>query len=176
MGLYLLPISNYLNTGRELFGFAAALQVLMIGVGSPLFGALSDKYGSGRASLLGITFVILGLAWMSNVNSSFDIIGSQALFGLGAAGCGTAVVLGAVGRSVKVENRTLSLGIVMAAGSLGQFIMVPFIGYLIKFAGWSQSIIYLSFIATIRSKGPITFPDSPNDPSSVVRITLFSGS
>ena len=149
MGLYLLPISNYLNTGRELFGFAAALQVLMVGIGSPLFGALSDKYGSGRASLLGIFFVILGLAWMSYVNSSFDIIGSQALFGLGSAGCGTAVVLGAVGKSVKVENRTLSLGIVMAAGSLGQFIMVPFIGYLIKFVGWSQSIIYLSFIAAI---------------------------
>ena len=149
MGLYLLPISNYLNTGRELFGFAAALQVLMVGIGSPLFGALSDKYGSGRASLLGIIFVILGLAWMSYVNSSFDIIGSQALFGLGSAGCGTAVVLGAVGRTVKAENRTLSLGIVMAAGSLGQFIMVPFIGYLIKFVGWSQSLIYLSFIAAI---------------------------
>ena len=25
-GLYLLPISNYLDTGRELFGFAAALS------------------------------------------------------------------------------------------------------------------------------------------------------
>ena len=148
-GLYLLPISNYLNTGRELFGFAAALQVLMVGVGSPIFGALSDKYGSGRASLLGITFVILGLVWMSYVNSSFDIIGSQALFGLGSAGCGTAVVMGAVGKSVKAESRTLSLGIVMAAGSLGQFIMVPFIGYLIKFIGWSQSLIYLSFIAAI---------------------------
>ena len=145
MGLYLLPISNYLNTGRELFGFAAALQVLMVGVGSPLFGALSDKYGSGRASLLGITLVILGLVWMSYVNSSFDIIGSQALFGLGAAGCGTAVVMGAVGKSVKAESRTLSLGIVMAAGSLGQFIMVPFIGYLIKFVGWSQScLLYTS--------------------------------
>jgi predicted MFS family arabinose efflux permease len=54
-----------------------------------------------------------------------------------------------VGRSVKVENRTLSLGIVMAAGSFGQFIMVPFIGYLIEFVGWSQSLVYLSFIAAI---------------------------
>ena len=32
-GLYLLPISNYLNTGREVFSFGAALQVLMIGIG-----------------------------------------------------------------------------------------------------------------------------------------------
>ena len=148
-GLYLLPISNYLDTGREVFGFSAALQVLMIGIGSPIFGALSDKFGSGKASLLGITLAILGLAWMANIQSSFDVMGAQTLYGLGAAGCGTAVVLGAVGRSVKVENRTLSLGIVMAAGSFGQFIMVPFIGYLIELVGWSQSLVYLSFIAAI---------------------------
>ena len=148
-GLYLLPITNHLNTGREVFGFAAALQVLMIGIGSPLFGALSDKFGSGKASLLGITLVILGLAWMANLQTSFDIIGAQALCGLGSAGCGTAVVLGAVGRSVKVENRTLSLGIVMAAGSFGQFAVVPFTGYLIELVSWSQSLVYLSFFASI---------------------------
>ena len=148
-GLYLLPISNYLSTGREVFGFAAALQVLMIGVGSPIFGAISDKYGSGKAALLGIILVIIGLAWMVNVQTSFDIIGSQFIFGLGGAGCGTAVVLGAVGRSVKTENRTLALGVVMAAGSMGQFVMVPLIGYLIEIFGWSQSLIYLCFIAGI---------------------------
>ena len=148
-GLYLLPITNYLNTGREIFGFAAALQVLMIGIGSPLFGALSDKFGSGKASFLGITLVILGLAWMANIQTSFDIIGAQALCGLGSAGCGTAVVLGAVGRSVKLENRTLSLGIVMAAGSFGQFAVVPFTGYLIELVSWSQSLVYLSFFASI---------------------------
>ena len=148
-GLYLLPITKHLSIGREVFGFSAALQVLMIGIGSPIFGALSDKFGSGKASLLGITLAILGLAWMANIQSSFDVMGAQTLYGLGAAGCGTAVVLGAVGRSVKVENRTLSLGIVMAAGSFGQFIMVPFIGYLIELVGWSQSLVYLSFIAAI---------------------------
>ena len=148
-GLYLRPITDHLNAGRELFGFAAALQVLMIGIGSPLFGALSDKFGSGKASLLGITLVILGLAWMANVQTSFDIIGAQARCGFGAAGCGTAVVLGAVGRSVKVENRTLYLGIVMAAGSFGQFAVVPFTGYLIELVSWSQSLVYLSFFASI---------------------------
>ena len=149
MGLYLIPVSDYLNTGRELFSFASALNVLMVGIGSPIFGALSDKYGSGKAAIFGILMVILSLFWMSNVEGSFDIIASQTIFGFGCAGCGTAVVLGAVGRSVKQANRTLALGIVMAAGSFGQFIMVPSIGYLIEIFGWSQSLTILFFVASI---------------------------
>ena len=148
-GLYLVPISNHLQTGREVFGFAVAIQFLLIGIGSPLFGAMSDKYGSGKASLLGVLLILIGLFWMANVNTSFDIIVSQAIFGLGAAGCGTAVVLGAVGKVVKEQNRTLSLGIVMAAGSLGQFILVPFAGFLIEVSDWSSSILYLTLIASI---------------------------
>ncbi len=148
-GLYLVPISNHLQSGREVFGFAVAIQFLLIGIGSPLFGAMSDKYGSGKASLSGVLLVLIGLFWMANVNTSFDIIASQAIFGLGAAGCGTAVVLGAVGKIVKEQNRTLSLGIVMAAGSLGQFILVPFAGFLIEVSDWSSSILYLTLIASI---------------------------
>jgi len=148
-GLYLIPISEYLNTGRELFSFASALNVLMVGIGSPIFGALSDKYGSGKAAILGIFMVILSLFWMANVQGAFDIIASQTIFGFGCAGCGTAVVLGAVGRSVTKENRTLALGVVMAAGSFGQFIMVPTISYLIEILGWSRSLTLLAFIASI---------------------------
>ena len=159
-GLYLIPITDYLDTGRELFAFASALNVLMIGIGSPLFGALSDKYGSGKASFLGIILVIISMLWMSNIEGAFSIIGSQTLFGLGSAGCGTAVVLGAVGRSVKVENRTLSLGVVMAAGSFGQFIMVPIISYLIEIFGWSQSLFFLTFIAAIILYGIPKYPSS----------------
>ena len=86
---------------------------------------------------------------MANVQGAFDIIASQTIFGFGCAGCGTAVVLGAVGRSVKKTNRTLALGIVMAAGSFGQFIMVPSIGYLIEIFGWSHSLTILIFVASI---------------------------
>ena len=148
-GLYLVPISDHLQTGREIFGLAVAIQFLLIGIGSPLFGALADKYGSGKAALLGVFLVLIGLYWMAHVDSSFEIIASQAIFGLGAAGCGTAVVLGAVGKSVQAKNRTLSLGIVMAAGSLGQFLLVPLAGFLIQISDWSASILYLTLIAAI---------------------------
>ena len=148
-GLYMVPISDHLNTGREVFGFAVAIQFLMIGFGSPLFGAIADKYGSGKAALYGVILLITGLYMMSSVNSTLEIIIAQSIFGLGSAGCGTAVVLGAVGKVVSVKNRTLSLGVVMAAGSLGQFLIVPLTGQLIKSSDWTQSIIYLCFIASI---------------------------
>ena len=149
MGLYLIPISEHLQTGRELFSFASALNVLTIGIGSPLFGALSDKYGSGKAAFLGILLVIISLFWMANVEGTLSILSSQTLFGLGSAGCGTAVVLGAVGRSVKESSRTLALGVVMAAGSFGQFIMVPLTSYLIEIIGWSDSLTLLAFVASL---------------------------
>ena len=148
-GLYMVPISDHLSSGREVFGFAVAIQFLMIGIGSPLFGAIADKFGSSKAALYGVILLIIGLYMMSNVQSSLEIIISQAIFGLGSAGCGTAVVLGAVGKAVEEKNRTLSLGIVMAAGSLGQFLIVPLAGLLINLSGWMQSIIYLCFLASI---------------------------
>ena len=148
-GLYMVPISEHLNSGREIFGLGVAINFLMIGFGSPLFGAIADKQGSGRAALYGVILLIIGLYMLSNVTNAFDVILSQAIFGLGSAGCGTAVVLGAVGKIVSLKNRTLMLGIVMAAGSLGQFLIVPLTGFLIELSSWSQSIIYLCFLASI---------------------------
>jgi len=121
----------------------------MIGFGSPLFGAIADKYGSSKAALYGVILLIIGLYAMSYVQSSMDIIIAQAIFGLGSAGCGTAVVLGAVGKAVDEKNRTLSLGIVMAAGSLGQFLIVPLAGFLIGISGWMQSIVYLCVLSSL---------------------------
>ena len=60
-----------------------------------------------------------------------------------------AVILGAVGKAVTGKNQTLALGVVMAAGSLGQFLIVPFTGILIDLTSWQQSIIYLCFISLI---------------------------
>ena len=148
-GLYLIPISDHIQTGREVFGFAIAIQFLMIGIGSPIFGAIADKYGSSIAGLYGAIFFLIGLYMMSLVEGSGLLIVSQVIFGFGCAGCGTAVILGAVGKAVTGKYQTLSLGIVMAAGSLGQFLIVPLSGFMIEATDWQKSIVYLCFISLI---------------------------
>ena len=148
-GLYLIPISEHIQTGREVFGFAIAIQFLMIGIGSPIFGAIADKYGSSVAGLFGVIFFLIGLYMMSLVEGPFLLILSQIIFGFGCAGCGTAVILGAVGKAVTGKNQTLALGVVMAAGSLGQFLIVPLAGIMIELSDWQRSITYLCFISLI---------------------------
>ena len=86
-GLYLIPISDHIQTGREVFGFAIAIQFLMIGIGSPIFGAIADKYGSSIAGLYGAIFFLIGLYMMSLVEGSGLLIVSQVIFGFGCAGC-----------------------------------------------------------------------------------------
>jgi hypothetical protein len=62
----------------------------MIGIGSPIFGAIADKYGSSIAGLYGAIFFLIGLYTMSLVEGSGLLIVSQVVFGFGCARGGTA--------------------------------------------------------------------------------------
>ena len=147
-GLYLIPVTEYLEVGRETFGFAFALQGFIAGAGAFIFGAISDKYGSGIASFIGAILFIVGLILFANVGSSTDIIISQCMIGFGASGTGVSVTLGAVGRVATDKNRTLYLGVVMAGASAGQFIILPISSFLLQTFDWSQSLIYLAILSS----------------------------
>jgi predicted MFS family arabinose efflux permease len=53
-------------------------------------------------------------------------------------------VFGVVGRAVPAEKRTAALGIVGAAGSFGQFIMLPYGQSLISALGWQNALLILA--------------------------------
>ena len=147
-GLYLIPVTEYLEVGRETFGFAFALQGFIAGAGAFIFGAISDKYGSGIASFIGAILFIVGLVLFANVGSSTDIIISLCMIGFGASSTGVSVTLGAVGRVATDKNRTLYLGVVMAGASAGQFIILPISSFLLQTFDWSQSLIYLAILSS----------------------------
>ena len=146
LGLFLIPISDHLNLGREVFSFGIALQVLLSGLGAPIFGGLADKYGPAKALGAGITLQLISQYWLTNVSSSVDLIGSLSLSGFGAAGF-VGITMAVVGRSVSPQNRSLFLGIVMAAGGLGQFIIVPSINALIINYGWLTALYGLLILS-----------------------------
>jgi len=146
-GLLLQPIGRDLAIARESFGFAIALQNLLFGLVQPFVAALSERWGT-RATLIGGALVYaVGLALAATIGSATGLVVSLGvLIGLAMSATTFVIVLGAVGRLVAPEQRSVAFGIVTAGGSLGQFAVVPLAQALIAAIGWRASLVGLGVL------------------------------
>jgi MFS family permease len=144
-GLWLQPITQAQNWSRETFAFAIAIQNLSWGVIGIFAGMLSDRFGAFRVILAGSALYAAGMAGMALAPTPL-LFGLTAGVLIGAAQAGTtyAVIYGVIGRQVDPLRRSWAMGIAAAAGSFGQFLMVPVEGFLISGLGWQQALLVLS--------------------------------
>ncbi|SEL43855.1 MFS transporter [Halomonas daqiaonensis] len=149
-GLFMEPMSSDLGWGREVFAFALALQNLIWGLSQPFSGALADRFGAARVVAAGGLLYALGLAMMGGSDSALGMsVSAGLLIGLGLSGTTFSVILGAVGRAVPPEKRSLAMGIVSAAGSFGQFAMLPGTLGLLEWLGWSAALLVMGGLAAL---------------------------
>ena len=145
-GLFMVPISGELGWGREVFALSIALQNLLWGVGQPFAGALADRYGPMRVILGGALLYAAGVFIMSvSTTPLLFHLSTGILIGFGLSGTGFSIVLAAVGKVVAPEKRSWALGIVTAAGSFGQFAMVPLGQSFLSAYGWQTAVLILGF-------------------------------
>lgn len=141
-GLFLQPMSSEFGWGREVFAFAIALQNLIWGILQPFVGAFADRYGVKRTVFISALAYTLGLLLMASASSpSALILSAGVLIGFGLSGTSFSVLLSAVGRSVAPEKRSMAMGIASAAGSFGQFVMLPGTLGLLEVFGWSTALL-----------------------------------
>ncbi|WP_447755870.1 MFS transporter [Pseudomonas nicosulfuronedens] len=146
-GLFLAPMSAEFGWGRETFAFAIALQNLIWGIAQPFTGAIADRFGAMRTVLVGGILYAVGLVLMGYSDSAFSLsMSAGLLIGIGLSGTSFSVILGAVGRAVPLERRSMAMGISAAAGSFGQFIMLPGTLGLIGWLGWSAALLVLGLL------------------------------
>ncbi len=149
-GLFLEPMSSELGWGRGVFAFALALQNLLWGLSQPFAGALADRFGAARVVVVGGALYALGLLFMGVSESALGMtLSAGVLIGLGLSGTTFSVILGAVGRAVAPEKRSMAMGIVSAAGSFGQFAMLPGTLGLMGWLGWSAALLAMGAIAAL---------------------------
>ncbi len=123
-GIFLIPISEKNEWGREVFAMGLAFQNLMWGIWQPFTGRISDKIGSGVVVFVGSILYSLGLFLMGSLSTKTGFIIASGILGIGISGV-TFPIFGAISRSVTPEKRSISIGIAMSSASLGQFIMLP---------------------------------------------------
>jgi predicted MFS family arabinose efflux permease len=147
-GLWLQPITLERGWSRETFAFAIAVQNLAWGAAGPIAGGLADRFGAFRVLIAGAVLYALGLVLMALATSGLAFTGSAGLLlGLAQSGTTYAIVYGVIGRNVAPEKRSWAMGIAAAAGSFGQFLMVPVENWLIDGVGWQQALFLLACVA-----------------------------
>lgn len=140
-GIFMMPISEHFQTGREFFSFAIALQNLLFGVFQPFVGMASDRYGAKRIIILGAFAYGLGLYLTSiAMEPSLLYLSLGVLVGLGLSATSYVIVLGAVAKVVPAEHAAKAFGLTTAAGSFGMFAMIPGAQALLTDFGWQGAL------------------------------------
>jgi MFS family permease len=144
-GLWLQPITQAQDWTRENFAMALAIQNLTWGVAGIFSGMLADRFGAFRVIVASAVMYSLGLIGMAYATTpALFTATTGVLIGIAQAGTTYAVIYGVIGRNVSPEKRSWAMGVAAAAGSFGQFLMVPTEGYLISSFGWQEALVWLA--------------------------------
>jgi MFS family permease len=145
LGLFQVSLTTDLGWGRETFSLALAIQNLLWGAFQPFASAAADKWGPGRIIALGGILYGVGLYVMANsLTPGSFYISAGLMIGMAQSACALGIVLGVVGRVLPSEKRSLGLGLVTAAGGVGQFTVIPLSQVLLGAYGWSLALMYLA--------------------------------
>ena len=145
-GLWLQPITQAQGWTRETFAFALAIQNLAWGcfgifagmAGRPL--RRLPRAGRRRPALRARAWP----AWRCRRTPWLFTLTAGVLIGAAQAGTTYAVIYGVIGRQIDPAKRSWAMGVAAAAGSFGQFLMVPVEGFLICGFGWQEALLVLS--------------------------------
>jgi len=145
-GIFQIPISQDFSWLRSEYSMAIAIQNLAWGFGQPVFGAIADKFGDRRAIFSGALIYAAGLILSSSAVTPAAHQFYSVLIGFGVAGTGFGVILAVVGRSSTDANRSMSLAIATAAGSVGQIFGPPLAEYLLAVFSWQMVFVYFAVV------------------------------
>ena len=149
-GLWLQPITQEQGWTRQTFSLAIAIQNLSWGVIGVFAGMLADKLGAFRVLLIGAVLYAVGLAGMAlSPTPLLFAMTAGVLIGAAQAGTTYAVIYGVIGRQIPAERRPWAMGVAAAAGSFGQFLMVPIEGQLIAQLGWHTALLVLAALVLL---------------------------
>jgi predicted MFS family arabinose efflux permease len=149
-GLYLVPMSHEFGWGHNVFSLAIAMQNLIWGAVQPITGAFADKYGSKIVVATGGVLYCLGLILMAMSSTGLLLnLSAGLILGLALSATSFPVLLSAVGRAAHPSKRSMAMGIASAAGSFGQFIMLPTTLLLLQNLGWKGALIVSAILVAL---------------------------
>ncbi|WP_375688110.1 MFS transporter [Pseudooceanicola sp. LIPI14-2-Ac024] len=176
LGLFMPAITTDLAVTVTQFTLAISVQNLSWGLFQPIIGGLTPRFGHRPLMVVGGVAYVAGLLMLTLAQGYLAILlGAGLLIGLGMACSSTALAMSVAARSVPAAVRSLVLGIVSAAGSLGALIAAPLGQWVMQSADWrwALGVFVLMALAILpaawvagrvdRLPPPPALPDSADD-------------
>jgi predicted MFS family arabinose efflux permease len=127
------------------------LQNVVWGVTQPMVGLLADRYGARWVMVTGVVVYALGLFTMMIASSALMFtLGAGLCIGLALSCTASSMTMTVTSRTVSAAKRSVAMGAVSAAGSLGLVIASPLAQTLISTAGWQMALVgFLGLVAVM---------------------------
>src|SRR6478752_4954852 len=122
-GLFLAPITHDLAVTAADFTLALAIQNIVWGLSQALVGAIADRFGLRITMMAGAAIYVIGLGIMAAAQGALALVISGGLIGVALSCTATSLAMAAFVRAVSEERRSMVLGLVAAAGSLGTLVV-----------------------------------------------------
>ncbi len=124
------------------FSFATALQNIIWGVTQPMVGLIADRYGTRWVMVGGVVVYAAGLVLMMVADSALMFtLGCGVCVGIALSCTASSMTMTVTSRTVSPAKRSVAMGAVSAAGSLGLVLASPLAQTLISTAGWQMALI-----------------------------------
>ena len=141
--VFLAPISADTGWSRGGIGFAMTLNFLTMGIGSAVWGNLSDRYGPRLILLVGVVLLAAGLALASRTTTLAQF---QAVYGLlvGVAAGSLMVPLMSTVVLWFDQHRALAVSLVSSGVGVAPMTVSPIAARLVIAYGWRTSELILA--------------------------------
>ena len=122
-GLFLAPVTHDLALMASDFTLALAAQNIVWGLSQALVGGIADRFGLRITMMVGAAIYVVGLGIMAAAQGALALIIAGGLIGVSLSCTATSLAMTACVRAVSEEWRSMMLGLVSAAGSLGTMVV-----------------------------------------------------
>ena len=141
-------MNTHTGLGIATISFAFAIGQLVWGVVQPVFGAVADRWGTGRIIALGAILLAAGSYLTTQVTTEWGLILAAGVLSAAGAGAGSfSILIGATSQRLPAEKRAFASGVINAGGSLGQFVFAPLNQAVMSAYGWMAAMWTMAVIA-----------------------------
>jgi len=146
-GLFLQPVTQDLAVTAAEFTLALAIQNAVWGLSQAVVGATADRFGLRITMMVGAVTYVVGLGIMAAAQGALALIISNGLIGIALSCTATSLTMTACVRAVSEKRRSMMLGLVSAAGSLGTLVVPLATQVLLAREPWQIGVLFFLLMA-----------------------------